>query len=495
MTQAIKIEKGFFNMKIGHIAAELSPLAKVGGLADVVYGLAEATAKAGHKVCVIIPAYPHLKHTFFSQTQQQLHTVDQLLTYSLSKNKLGSITVYGIELHQPQFKRDSIYGGPDELLFFLYFAKAASHLAQTLQLQIVHGHDWQSALSLFELKKAKSPIRSLLTLHNLQYQGKIEAKELIKLGLNFPLPPWMLDPAQPHLANLLKIGIESADRITTVSKSYHEQILDGLNDFNLQATLLTHRHKFLGLLNGIDFEYFDPFHDKKLAHPYPKKAFKDPEALRLAKEANLKALVEKHQKPFDTRFTLCSITRLTDQKAPFLILHALKKVIETGGRFIMVGSLHGSNHDSQLIEILKTYQDHPYVIVELNTDSTMAHNTYASCHALIVPSLFEPCGLTQMIALRYGTIPLVRATGGLKDTIFDVDTAEVIEEKRNGFTFEYPDEGGVDWVVNRAYKLYQQEPHSFFLLALKNMHEDHSWTQAAQGYLELYTILGLNFKA
>jgi glycogen synthase len=124
----------------------------------------------------------------------------------------------------------------------------------------------------------------------------------------------------------------------------------------------------------------------------------------------------------------------------------------------------------------------------------MAHRTYASSHALIIPSLFEPCGLTQMIALRYGVIPLARTTGGLKDTVFDVDTSELLEEKRNGFTFDFPDEGGIDWVIDRCFELYKEKNSFFWSLACKNLQEDHSWEKAAVSYLELYEFLSMNAK-
>jgi starch synthase len=479
-------------MKIVHIASEISPIAKVGGLADVVCGLSTATAKSGHDVSVIIPAYTHLKRDFFPKGTSEEYNINKIAQYHVFKKKLGNVTVFGIDLLSPSFTREGIYGGADEIDFFLYFSFAASDFARRLEPDVIHGHDWQASFSIFDLKRHKSKIKSVLTLHNLQYQGKIKIETLLSLGLSFPLPTWMMDPHGHDYANLLKIGIESADRITTVSKSYHDQILEGSCSFGLEQTLLTHRHKFLGILNGIDFDYFDPFHDEKLYERYPKKAFSHTESLKEVKDTNLQKLLEEHEKPFDDRFTLCSITRLADQKAPFLILYAMKKVIELGGRFILVGSLHGSPHDQEIIDILEDYEEHPYVLAELNTNSAMAHRTYASSHALIVPSLFEPCGLTQMIALRYGTIPLVRATGGLKDTIFDIETSDILEENRNGFTFDYPDHGGIDWVVERAFKLYTENQNAYYSLALKNMHEDHSWSKAAEAYLDLYQILNLN---
>jgi starch synthase len=322
----------------------------------------------------------------------------------------------------------------------------------------------------------------------------VQPELLLKMGLNYPLAPWMLDPCDAHVANLLKMGIESADRITTVSKSYHSEILKGHNAFNLDKTLIAHRHKFLGILNGIDYDYFNPGHDPHLACQFSKKCFNNLDALIQAKNKNLEAICKLHKKPFDTRFTVCSITRLAEQKAPQLIMYTLKKTIELGGRFILVGSLHGCSMDDEIIRILKDYENHPYVIAELNTNAEMAHLTYAGSNALVVPSLFEPCGLTQLIAMRYGTIPMVRATGGLRDTVFDVDTSDLEEEKRNGFTFDYPDQGGIDWVLTRAYKLFSETNELFYSLALKNLKEDHSWNKAVEGYLEIYAILGLNSK-
>lgn len=481
-------------MKVVHIASELSPIAKIGGLADVLQGLSTASADAGLKVSIIIPAYDHVKKDFLKDCDYTVLKIDGILTCHVYKKKLKKTTVYCLDLIEPIFERTGIYGGASEHEFFLFFSKAAAHLTIELKPEVCHGHDWQASFSIFELKKQKSSIKSILTLHNLQYQGKVPQDLLIKMGLSYPLAPWMFDPCDSGLINLLKMGIESADRITTVSKSYHTEILEGHNAFHLDKTLIAHRHKFLGILNGIDYDYFNPIHDKYLAFQFPKKCFSDQLSLEEAKKRNLQAICELHSKPFDERFTVCSITRLAEQKAPHLILYTLKKTIELGGRFILVGSLHGSPLDEQIIHFLKEYENHPYVIAELNTNAQMAHLTYAGSHALIVPSLFEPCGLTQMIAMRYGTIAMVRSTGGLKDTVFDVDTSDLDEQERNGFTFDYPDEGGIDWVLTRAFKLYSETPELFYSLAHKNLSQDHSWRKAVEGYLELYAILGLNSK-
>lgn len=481
-------------MKVVHIASELSPVAKIGGLADVLLGLSLASAEAGIKTSVIIPAYEHLKKDFLNDLSYEVLSIENILTCHIYKKKFKKITVYCLDLISPSFNRAHIYGGPSEHEFFLYFAKAAASLCIDLNPQICHGHDWQASFCLFELKRQKSVIKSVLTLHNLQYQGKILPELLLKVGLLSPLPPWMLDPVEPQLVNLLKIGIESADRITTVSKSYHNEILEGHNAFNLDKTLITHRHKFLGILNGIDYDYFNPCLDTHLKPPFSKKSFSSVKSLIENKNQNLEALCILHNKPYDNRFTVCSITRLAEQKAPHLILYTLKKTIELGGRFILVGSLHGSLIDEEIIHTLKEYENHPYVIAELNTNAQMAHLTYAASNALIVPSLFEPCGLTQMIAMRYGTIPMVRSTGGLKDTVFDIDTSEVEEDKRNGYTFDYPDQGGIDWVLTRAFNLFTEHNQLYYSLALKNLKEDHSWNKAIEGYLELYTILTLNSK-
>jgi starch synthase len=167
----------------------------------------------------------------------------------------------------------------------------------------------------------------------------------------------------------------------------------------------------------------------------------------------------------------------------------MKKTLEMGGRFILVGSLHGSNEDAKIIEILSQYQDHPYLICELNTNAAMAERTYASSHAIIVPSLFEPCGLTQMIALRYGTVPMVRSTGGLKDTVFDIDTSNLPLEKRNGYSFDYPDHGGIDWVLSRAFKLYNENKEQFVRLSHQGFLENHGWDKSCDEYIDIYTIL------
>lgn len=476
-------------MHVVHIASEMSPFAKVGGLADVVFGLSKALVKKKIKTSVILPCYPHLKESFFDNQILEEQIATPYFKYRVYKKIYENISIYGIEFLEPIFERKSIYGGQDEHLFFLYFSLAASDFSQKIFPDILHGHDWQACFALFDQKKRRAHTKTVLTLHNLEYQGKISKSVFSKLGYIPPFPGCMNDLDNPELVNLLKVGIESSDRITTVSRSYHDEILNGQGSFGLEKVLSIHRHKFIGILNGIDLDYFNPFTDPLIDYRYPKEALQNPTVLKNAKLKNLEKLLESHEKPSDSRFTVCCISRLATQKAPFLILYAMKKTLEMGGRFILVGSLHGCCEDEKMIEILSQYKDNPHLICELNTNAAMAQRTYASSHAIIVPSLFEPCGLTQMIALRYGTIPMVRATGGLKDTVFDIDTASVPMEKRNGYSFDYPDEGGIDWVLTRAFKLYNQTPDAFFQLAYQGFLENHGWDKSCDEYIDIYTIL------
>ena len=291
-----------------------------------------------------------------------------------------------------------------------------------LQTDIIHLHDWPVALIAALYKEMYEPLGFhckgiVYTIHNLSFQGQCSPKILTRLGLfgeEFLQPDKMLDPVYPKTINLMKGGIEYADSITTVSLTYEREIKTISGGFNLQQTLIRNQHKLTGILNGIDGETWNPAKDPFLIAKYPTATkTKFAEVLK-AKEENRKILCKHFGLKNKKAPLVVSVTRLASQKSPELILHGMQRILKKGGQCLLLGSQASPEFESELKKLRG--DDFSFF---LKHDESLAHLVFAGADMLLIPSLFEPCGLTQMIALRYGTIPIARKTGGLADTVFD----------------------------------------------------------------------------
>lgn len=492
-------------MYIVHIATELAPIAKVGGLGDVLYGLSKELSKQGHTVEIILPKYDCLNFSALEGLKvehRELWSVDgpQRFNNTVWSAQVDGLKVLLIEPHHPQyyFSRGIVYGCHDDIDRFIYFSRVALEYLYKASKQpdIVHVHDWTTSLIPVLYKDLYEPLGfkiggTILTIHNMEHQGKCQPHNLSRAGLrgdSYLIPEKMQDPFSFGLVNLLKGGIEYADKVTTVSPNYEKEIQTAQGGFGLQDILVKNRKKLKGILNGIDEDFWNPEKDIYLVQKYSTHGITREKlsAVLNGKKENRKHIRAHLRMKESAGPIVAAVTRLVPQKSPGLIKYALSKTIEQGGQFILLGS----SPMPQVVEEFEKFRDehksNPHVAIVLDNDEALAHLIFAASDMLLIPSLFEPCGLTQLIALRYGTVPIGRMTGGLVDTVFDVDTSSRPPEERNGFSFDFPDFKGVDWALLRALDCFKNTPQKWQSLMLNGMRQDFSWKHATPEYVALY---------
>jgi starch synthase len=484
-------------MKICHVSAEISPIAKVGGLADVITGLSRELQHLGHEVFVILPKYACLKTNGLSQLKifkRDLKTFfnSKWHFFSVFQAQLHGIPVYFIDSTAPEsyFDRDKIYGYPDDTIQFAFFSKAALDFILQCKpdLDILHLHEWHTALMapLYKLNYSKNlRAKVIFTIHNLSYQGEAPFNLLKKVGLNpeqSPLKENLQDPSKANKINLMKGAILYSDFITTVSPQYGEEIQTAVNGHGLQGVISREKHKLRGILNGIDPQIWNPQTDQALAFNFDHNTLDK----KCAVKNSLQQLLKMPREP-KSPLVAC-ICRLVPQKGIRLIKKAILSVLEFGGQFILFGSspIPKIQLDFQVLkEELQSDSNVKFIFDSYNED--LAHKIYAASDMFICPSIFEPCGLTQLIALRYGSIPIVRKTGGLANTVFDIEYERENETLCNGFTFVPPTSKAVHETLKRAFKIYFEQPHLWKELIQRGMQMDYSWKESAKAYLEVYT--------
>jgi starch synthase len=493
------LKNGALRMHIVQVASELAPIAKVGGLGDVLYGLSKQLVREGHLVEVILPKYDCIHYEGLTNlaveqkdlcVQENSRSIHNLVWSAY----LEDLKILLIEPDHPKsyFESGSIYGAPDDAERFIYFCSTVlEYLSQAKkQPDIIHIHDWPTALiaPLYKERYRKDlHVRKIVfTIHNLQHQGKCLLSHLSHLKLNKEV---LVDPDSPLLANLVKGAIIEADAITTVSPNYKQEILVPEGGFGLDPLLLKYQKKLTGILNGIDPVFWNPQTDPHLiAHYSTDPPFTDGhiEQISNAKKENRRRLRRHVGMNEEDCPLVASVTRLVYQKGPELIEHALLRTLEKGGQFILLGSAANPEIEESFLELKDRLKENRQVAIYLDHDEALAHLIFAAADLFVIPSIFEPCGLTQMIALRYGSIPIARRTGGLADTVCDIDTSSAPVEMRNGFTFDFPDTEGVNWALDRALRCYKEEPKKFEQLMRQGMSLDFSWRKSAQEYLKVY---------
>lgn len=496
-------------MHIVHIASELAPLAKVGGLADVLLGLSREQSWKGHDVDIIIPKYDCM-----DSDQIRDMAIDYLDIMSFYQGEwfhntvwtgwVENIKVYFIDPHHPRhfFNRGCFYGCEDDIERYLYFSRTAMEFLfkSSLSPDIIHIHDWQTAAIAPLYKEMYQPLgykkpKLVFTIHNLEYQGKCGTRDLDWIGLNgvsLLIPEKLQDTIYPTSINLLKGAMVYSDFFTTVSPSYANEVKTPEGGKGLDKIIIKYEDKFMGILNGIDYSYWNPEIDKYLpAHYSPREMpanKKDRNTLDkkafIKKTLRQQLLLSEDHKPI-----VGCITRLVPQKGIELIKHALKYTLTKGGQFLLLGSSPIPAINNEFHELKSHYANHPDVHLMLYHQEEMAHLIYAASDMFIVPSIFEPCGLTQMIALKYGSTPIVRRTGGLADTIFDIDNSEKPLNERNGYTFDVPTPSGIESALSRAIDCWFHDPDKWRKLMINGMNIDFSWNHPADIYLNLYANL------
>lgn len=481
-----------------HIAAEMAPVAKVGGLGDVVTGLGKALQKKGHLVEIILPKYDCMQYDLIKDLRALDVEVESYFDGHLFKNMIWvgtveGLPVYFIEPHHPAkfFWRGQHYGENDDFKRFSFFSRAALELLLQAgkKPDIIHCHDWQTAFvaplywDLYAPKGLNSA-RICFTCHNFEYQGTAPASELGSCGLDvyqLNRPDRMRDNSADDRINPVKGAVVFSNIVTTVSPTYAQEVRTPEGGKGLHTTLNTHSKKFIGILNGIDTDSWNPATDSFIEVQYNSSDLQ-------GKEYNKEAL-RKHLglSCVDPRQPLVGcITRLVPQKGVHLIRHAIYRTKELGGQFVLLGSSPVHHIQREFEGIASQFQNDYDVRLMLKYDESLSRSIYAASDIFIIPSIFEPCGLTQMIAMRYGSIPIARKTGGLNDSVFDVDDETIPLQFRNGFTFLSPDEQGLNSALDRAVHYYRNNRESWDQLVQKVMRIDFSWDSSSSQYEELY---------
>jgi len=483
-------------MYVVQITPEMAPVAKVGGLADVVTGLTRELEIRGNPVEIILPKYDCMRYDQIRDlhvTYQDLWVpwYDGAVHCSVWFGYVRDYKCFFIEPHSQDnfFSRGSIYGFDDDILRFAFFSRAAIEFLWKAgkHPEIIHCHDWQSALVPVFLYEIYQPMgmthpRVCYTIHNFKHQGVTGNFVLNATGLNRPEyylhPDRLLDNHTPHAVNLMKGGVVYSNFVTTVSPRHAFEAMHG-QGFGLEPTLHTHHAKFGGIVNGVDYDVWNPEIDPFIPFRYNvddiDEKYKNKQALRS------RLLLADSEKPI-----IAFIGRLDPQKGLELVRHALFHSLNHRGQFVLLGSSPDAEINSYFWELKRHLNDSPDCHIEIGFDEELAHLIYCGADMVVVPSQFEPCGLTQLIAMRYGTVPVVRAVGGLADTVVDKDFSDKPLHERNGYVFNDYDEAGLESALSRAIDCYYDFPEHFRELMKNAMRTDYSWNHPGQHYLNIY---------
>lgn len=460
-------------------ASEVYPFAKSGGLADVSHSLSRALS-SDWDVHVVMPLYRFVDREYFNIVPLGEH-------FDIA---MGGV-IYPVELYGCEFEgldyrfiyspllcdRDFLYGTPesgydDNAVRFGLFDYAIVALLKRYLYEIAHLNDWQSALVPLLIKDDKTiQTKTLFTIHNLAYQGTFESSALNALGIDDE--HFTMEGIEFYgEVNFMKAGIAYADAITTVSPTYAKEILTSEFGCGLEGFLKHHRSKLTGIVNGIDTEHFSPSDDRALTAPYTDLAGKAANKKAYLKEVGLKGV----KKPL-----YIFIGRFAWQKGMDLLIESLPKLALLECNIAILGSGEAKYHD----ELSSIASEQSNVHLEFGYDESLSHRMYAAADFLLMPSLFEPCGLTQMIAMHYGALPVVHRVGGLADT---VHTDREFDPKRDvgyGVLFTQLTERAFINAVRHAQKIYGNK-HYYSKIAKHNMACDFSWRESAGSYGELY---------
>ncbi|KAK8958221.1 hypothetical protein KSP40_PGU002774 [Platanthera guangdongensis] len=485
-------------LHIVHIAAEMAPVAKVGGLGDVVSGLSKSLQRKGHLVEIVLPKYDCLQYDQISGLKALDVAIESFFDGQLFKNKIWvgiveGLPVFFIEPQHPSmfFHRGSFYGEHDDFKRFSFFSRAALELLYQAgkKPDVIHCHDWQTAFVAplyWDIYAAKgfNSARICFTCHNFEYQGAAHVSELSSCGLDIQRldrPDRMQDNLAFDRINPLKGAIVFSNIVTTVSPTYAQEVLTPECGRGLHGTLTIHSKKFVGVLNGIDTDSWNPSTDIVLPVKY---SADDLQGKAENKDGLRRHLGLSSKKAFQP--LVSCITRLVPQKGVHLIRHAIYQTMELGGQFVLLGASPIPHIQMEFEGLASHFKNHPDARLILKYDEVLSRLIYAASDMFIIPSLFEPCGLTQMIAMRYGSVPIVRRTGGLNDSVFDVNDKTIPVQFRNGFSFSKPDEQELNNALKHAFDYYTRNPENWRKLVQNIMRLDFSWDSSAQQYEELY---------
>jgi len=482
-------------LRVLHVGAEIFPLLKTGGLADVLGALPGALRAAGVDARVLLPAFPALRAALRDgRDVATVHGPDgvapaHLLAGHFDEPGLAGVPIYLLD-------QAALFGRPgnpysdaqgvayaDNHTRFALLGLAAARLAEGADAvwrpQVVHAHDWHAGLApaylAFARRAGTSHAASVFTVHNLAYQGNFPAEVFAALGL--PAEAYTLHGVEFHdQVSFMKAALHYADRVTTVSPTYAREIQGVELGCGLEGLLSERASVLSGILNGVDDAVWNPATDAAIARVYSPG--------QMAGKAACKAALQSEcgLEPQTRAPLFAVVSRLTEQKGLHLVAEVVPEILRRGGQLVLLG-----NGDAALeAAFAGVAQAHPrQIAVRQGHDEALAHRIFAGSDVTLVPSRFEPCGLTQLYSLKYGSLPLVRRTGGLADTVVDSTLEDLAEERATGFVFERFDAIDLTRALRRAFTLWQQ-PRAWRAVRARGMAQRFGWDSAAASYLALY---------
>ncbi len=473
-------------MNILFAASECVPFIKTGGLADVVGALAPVLAQKGHDVRVILPKYAMIPESYRSQMKHVLDFSVQLGWRSqycgIEELQMNGVTFYFVD-NEYYFYRNYIYGmGGDEYERFGFFCRAVLEALTRIGFHpdILHTHDWQSGMipALMRIQYAwdefYQDVHTIFTIHNLQYQGVFGIED-VKDVLNLDPEYFTDDKLECYgCANFMKAALVYADEITTVSPSYAEEITTAYYGERMDGLLRARRDHLSGVLNGIDVNTWNPATDPLIAANYTADDMGNRAECKRALQRSL-GLDEDPDAAI-----IGMVGRLSSQKGLDLVDHVIGQIMDEHVQLVVLGM-----GESRYVNLFSwAEQQYPgRVAARFQMDEGLAHSIYAGADMFLMPSQFEPCGLSQMIALRYGCVPIVRETGGLRDTVLSYNH---YNNAGNGFTFFNYNAHDMLFVIRRALRYYWEHKDIWWQLQQRGMRGDYSWDVSADTYVALY---------
>lgn len=476
-------------LKILFISAEVSPFAKTGGLADVAGSLPKALAALGNDVRIVMPGYRMIKRNLAYVADFPVQMGNFVETCIIRETEVNftnggnekSLPVYFTGSYR-YFDREGIYCHFDDADRFIFFCKAVLEMLPRINFQpdIIHCNDWHTGPVCMLLKEQYgnnsfySSISTVYTIHNLEYQGNFPS-DVVRL-FNLGHDVFSTEKTEFYGAfSFMKAGLVYADIISTVSEMYAKEIQTQQYGERLEGLLSSRSRDLFGIVNGISYEEFNPMNDPLIVKNYGVENHTD-------KKQNKAELQKETGLPVRDVPVIGLISRLSGQKGLNLIIDRIDSIMKHDMQFVLLGT-GDEYYENEFKAIEKRYPEKVSIFTGFNIK--LAQRIYAGCDMFLMPSRFEPCGLGQIISLRYGTIPVVRATGGLAETVTDYDADRV---NGNGFTFTGFDPDEMLDAVERALKLYSENPEEWDKLVVKALSLDNSWTGPAQKYMDIYNL-------
>jgi starch synthase len=459
-------------MNIAFVVSEMYPLIKTGGLADVAYALPKALKKEGEDVRVFLPKYLQLNPDYLKDLKLVTSVEYKSEVFNILETKIDGVIIYLVE-NRSFFERDTIYENEDRDIQFSVYSEVVLKALEQLEFKpdIIHCNDWQTGLVPFLLKvkfrarKFYKDVKTVFTIHNLRYQGVFDKRAMMYLDY----------PFEDNQLNFMKVGILNADKVNTVSRTYAEEIQTEYFGEGLEDILKSRKSDLSGIVNGIDYDVFDPSKDKDIEACY------DIDSLEKKKENKLD-LQKYFGLPENKDVAVISmVTRLVPQKGLDLIDHVIKELLEYDNVQIVILGSGMEKYEKKLLRLERKYPEK--LAIEIGYNAVLANKIYAGSDMFLMPSQFEPCGLSQLISLKYGTIPVVRETGGLNDTVVSYNE---FNGQGNGFSFTNYNAHDMMYTIRRAVNYYYNFPKVWKTLMTTAMAQDYSWDSQAEEYLKLY---------